>query len=145
MSEKQYSVDDLQKVSLDVAKEVHAALQTWESAKPLLLEGPFNDFLQTDAECSPLLSIARGGSMAAAMAMARVWDQTKSSKIKLKLFPLSLRQGDLFYSICARAGLSHEDFLQIVNKIELVTAPSNPLRVEIESLRARLKRVSRST
>lgn len=135
MSKKPYALNELQDFSLAIAEEVHVALQTWESAEVLLLEGAFNDFLQTNLACRPLLSIARGASIAATMALARVWDQTDRGKIKLSRFPSSFRHKPLFNEIAIRANLSEREMHDCITKLERLVDTSGPFGRRITSLK----------
>ena len=131
-----YSLDKLHTMSLAVAEEVHVALQTWEAAKPLLIEGAFNDILQTDSECRPLLVIARGGSVAASMALARVWDQSYGGKIKLDLFPPSFRQEASLQELASRSDLSLNEVRDRIARLETLVANCDSFGKTLKSLTA---------
>nr|WP_294169602.1 hypothetical protein [uncultured Sphingomonas sp.] len=134
MSKKPHALNELQNFSLAVAGEVHVALQTWESAEVLLLDGAFNDLLQTKLVYRPLLSIARGASIAASMALARVWDQTDSGKIKLSRFPSSFRHKSSFNEIAGRANLFEREMHDCINKLERLVGTSGPFGKRVKSL-----------
>ena len=131
-----YHFEELQKHSRAVAKDVGVALQTWEAAKPLLREGPFNDWLESNPRYHSLLSIARGGSVSASMALARIWDETKKARVRIRSFPASLRRDEAFNEIARKSTLSKSDLHSCISKIENLVAETEEFGEAVKALRS---------
>ena len=131
-----YSFEELRKHSRAVAKDVGVALQTWEAARPLLREGPLNDWLESDLRYHPLLSIARGGSVSASMALARVWDETKSARVRVRSFPASLERDEALNEITHKGTLSKSDLHNRISKIKDLVAETGEFGEAVKALRS---------
>lgn len=127
MTKEIYSFVELCAAARAVAEEVHVALQTWESAKPLLFPGTIGGLVGDDPnsenpEYDPLRSIGRGASIAAILALARIWDRTRSAKLKLDCFPDSLRCETCLRQLVATAALAERDVLKHIAALEKIVA-----------------------